>query len=204
MKKLFYAIFLLSLFISCSNNKQKAEILYNSCLTAESVTDYSESEKTLEKLDKAIKLDPKEWKYYFQKIRIYKYRLVKSDNDIEKTININSIISVYDEWVSKHNTIDTSMQFGLGCAYIAAKKEDAGIMLLNDCYNRILNNEILEQEDISFIEGVLSGIIINQIDNDKVSQFAGFEKYKKYEDFLLQEMNLYTSKELAEKYAGGI
>lgn len=123
MKKLFYAIFLLSLFISCSNNKQKAEILYNSCLTAESVTDYSESEKTLEKLDKAIKLDPKEWKYYFQKIRIYKYRLVKSDNDIEKTININSIISVYDEWVSNHNTIDTSMQFGLGCAYIAAKKK---------------------------------------------------------------------------------
>lgn len=204
MKKLFYAIFLLSLFISCSNNKQKAEILYNSCLTAESVTDYSESEKTLEKLDKAIKLDPKEWKYYFQKIRIYKYRLVKSDNDIEKTININSIISVYDEWVSNHNTIDTSMQFGLGCAYVAAKKEDAGIMLLNDCYKRILNNEILEQEDIAFIEGVLAGIIINQIDEDKVSQFAGFEKYKKYEDFLLQEMNLYTSKELVEKYVGGI
>lgn len=204
MKKLFYAIFLLSLFISCSNNKQKAEILYNSCLTAESVTDYSESEKTLEKLDKAIKLDPKEWKYYFQKIRIYKYRLVKSDNDIEKTININSIISVYDEWVSNHNTIDTSMQFGLGCAYVAAKKEDIGIMLLNDCYNRILNNEILKQEDIVFIEGVLAGIIINQIDEDKVSQFTGFEKYKKYEDFLLQEMNLYTSKELAEKYTGGI
>ena len=204
MKKLFYAIFLLSLFISCSNNKQKAEILYNSCLTAESVTDYSESEKTLEKLDKAIKLDPQEWKYYFQKIRIYKYRLVKSDNDIEKTININSIISVYDEWVSNHNTIDTSMQFGLGCAYVAAKKEDIGIMLLNDCYNRILNNEILEQEEITFIEGFLAGIITNQIDNDKVSQFAGFEKYKKYEDFLLQEMNLYTSKELAEKYAGGI
>lgn len=204
MKKLFYAIFLLSFFISCSNNKQKAEILYNSCLTAESVTDYSESEKTLKKLDKAIKLDPKEWKYYFQKIRIYKYRLVKSDNDIEKTININSIISVYDEWVSNHNTIDTSMQFGLGCAYVAAKKEDAGIMLLNDCYKRILNNEILEQEDIAFIEGVLAGIIINQIDEDKVSQFAGFEKYKKYEDFLLQEMNLYTSKELVEKYVGGI
>lgn len=204
MKKLFYAIFLLSLFISCSNNKQKAEILYNSCLTSECVTDYSESEKTLEKLDKAIKLDPQEWKYYFQKIRIYKYRLVKSDNDIEKTININSIISVYDEWVSNHNTIDTSMQFGLGCAYVAAKKEDIGIMLLNDCYNRILNNEILEQEEITFIEGFLAGIITNQIDNDKVSQFAGFEKYKKYEDFLLQEMNLYTSKELAEKYAGGI
>lgn len=204
MKKIFYAIFILSLFISCSNNKQKAEILYNSCLTAESVTDYSESEKTLEKLDKAIKLDPQEWKYYFQKIRIYKYRLVKSDNDIEKTININSIISVYDEWVSNHNTIDTSMQFGLGCAYVAAKKEDIGIMLLNDCYNRILNNEILEQEEITFIEGFLAGIITNQIDNDKVSQFAGFEKYKKYEDFLLQEMNLYTSKELAEKYAGGI
>ena len=204
MKKLFYAIFLLSLFISCSNNKQKAEILYNSCLTSECVTDYSESEKTLEKLDKAIKLDPKEWKYYFQKICIYKYRLVKSDNDIEKKININSIISVYDEWVSNHNTIDTSMQFGLGCAYVAAKKEDIGIMLLNDCYNRILNNEILEQEEITFIEGFLAGIITNQIDNDKVSQFAGFEKYKKYEDFLLQEMNLYTSKELAEKYAGGI
>ena len=64
--------------------------------------------------------------------------------------------------------------------------------------------EILEQEEITFIEGFLAGIITNQIDNDKVSQFAGFEKYKKYEDFLLQEMNLYTSKELAEKYAGGI
>ena len=204
MKKLFYAIFLLSLFTSCSNNKQKAEILYNSCLTGESVTDYSESEKTLEKLDKAIKLDPKEWKYYFQKIRIYKYRLVKSDNDIEKKININSIISVYDEWVSNHNTIDTSMQFGLGCAYVASKKEDAGIMLLNDCYNRILNNEILEQEDIAFIEGVLAGIIINQIDEDKITQFLVLDKYKKYEDFLLQELKLYTQEELAEKYAGGI
>ena len=204
MKKIFYAIFILSLFISCSNNKQKAEILYNSCLTAESVTDYSESKKTLEKLDKAIKLDPKEWKYYFQKIRIYKYRLVKSDNDIEKKININSIISVYDEWVSNHNTIDTSMQFGLGCAYIAAKKEDAGIMLLNDCYNRILNNDIPEQEDIAFIEGVLAGIIINQIDEDKITQFLVLDKYKKYEDFLLQELNLYTQEKLVEKYAGGI
>lgn len=77
-------------------------------------------------------------------------------------------------------------------------------MLLNDCYNRILNNEILEQEDIVFIEGVLAGIIINQIDEDKIIQFLVLDKYKKYEDFLLQELKLYTQEELVEKYAGGI
>ena len=204
MKKIIYIILSMCLFISCCNDKQKAENLYKSCLSAECITDYSESEKSLKKLDKAIKLDSEEWKYYFQKIRIYKYRLVKSDNDIRKNININNIISVYDEWVSNHNTIDTSMQFGLGCAYIVAKKEDVGLLLLNDCYNRILNNEILEQEDIVFIEGVLAGIIINQIDEDKITQFLVFDKYKKYEDFLLQELKLYTKKEFVEKYAGGI
>ena len=50
---------------------------------------------------------------------------------------------------------------------------------------------------------VSSGLARIDILNDTLT-YIYFEKYKKYEDFLLQEMNLYTSKELAEKYAGGI
>lgn len=188
MKKIFFLVLFLVIFVSCSSNKQKADDLYNLCLTTKAVTDFSESEKSLNRLEKAIELNSEEWKYYFQKIRIYKYRIVKSETEDEKNTNIINIISVYDEWVENNNTLNSSMEFGLGCAYFAVKEKETGIRLLQNCYRRVLNKEIKEQMETNHIEGLLSGIILKQITEDEITQILISEQLNSYSDFLLQEL----------------
>ena len=204
MKKIYFITLFLFLIVACSNSKYKADKLYKSCLLENCIIDYTESEKSLTKLNEAIKLNCKEWNYYFQKIIIYKYRLVNAKTIDEKNDNLNNIISIYNEWEQKNNEINSNMKFGLGCAYFSANQKKIGTKILNECYNEISENKIEILEEKNVIEGILAGIITTQITEDKLLYFLKNEKYKIYKDFFLQEIKEHTPDELAMKYVGGI
>lgn len=207
MKKLLYLFLIPFLFVSCSKisaeDKQKADSLYKSCLSFECFDNFSENEKAIEKLNQAINLNSGEWNYYLQKIKLYKYRYSDSVNEKEQNDILDNIISIYKEWETNGNKLDAAKKFGLGCAYIADGNSDIGISMLTECYNRLENNSIKKNDELAFMESVISGIIIGKINKDNVSQVLIFDDNEFYNDFIMQEVNETDFSYLVNKYIGG-
>ncbi len=197
---------ILALFVSCSKpslkDKKKADMLLKSTLTPECFMDISENEKAIEKLNQAINLDSSEWNYYLQKIKLYKYRYSECLSEKEQKDILDNIISIYKEWEANGYELDTSKKFGLGCAYIADGNSDVGISMLTECYDRLGNNSLKKNDELAFMESVISGIIIGKINKDNVSQVLIFDD-EIFNAGIIQEVNETDFLYLVSKYIGG-
>lgn len=75
--------------------------------------------------------------------------------------------------------------------------------MLTECYNRLENNSIKKNDELAFMESVISGIIIGKINKDNVSQVLIFDDNEFYNDFIMQEVNETDFSYLVNKYIGG-
>jgi hypothetical protein len=165
MKKvsIFLIIFLLTL-TSC-NNPQKARKLFDQAVEIRTSSNWyewkfgptEEKTKTLELLDESIKLDPKWWNPYNQKIQIYKYGLCEE--------NAEKVKEVYDLWISNGNKLNYSSQFSYACSLYCTGNETQAFELFSDFYSKYDGTGLKEEKKMIYI---FSGIFLGKINESNI------------------------------------
>jgi tetratricopeptide (TPR) repeat protein len=169
MKKvsIFLIIFLLTL-ISCNHPvkakklfNQAVEIMVPSNLGEWKIGPTEEKTKTLELLDEAIKLDPKWWNPYNQKIQIYKIGGYEE--------NADKVKEVYDLWLSNGNSLKEFSQFSYACSLYCTGNEDQAMEQFSKFYSKYSRTSLKEEKKMIFI---FSGIFLRQIDESNLRSIA--------------------------------
>lgn len=165
MKKvsIFLIIFLLTL-TSC-NHPAKAKKLFNqaveimvpSNLGEWMIGPTEEKTKTLELLDEAIKLDPKWWNPYNQKIQIYKIGGYEE--------NADKVKEVYDLWISNGNSLKEISQFSYACSLYCTGNETQASEMFSDFYSKYDGTGLKEEKKMIYI---FSGIFLGKINESNI------------------------------------
>lgn len=165
MKKvsIFLIIFLLTL-TSC-NHPAKAKKLFNqavenmvpSNLGEWMIGSTEERNKTLELLDESIKLDPKWWNPYNQKIQIYKIGGYEE--------NADKVKEVYDLWISNGNKLNYSSQFSYACSLYCTGNETQAFELFSEFYSKYSETNLEEEKKMIYI---FSGIFLGKINDSNI------------------------------------
>ena len=165
MKKIsiFLIIFLLTL-TSC-NHPAKAKKLFNqaveimvpSNLGEWKIGPTEEKTKTLELLDEAIKLDPKWWNPYNQKIQIYKIGGYEE--------NADKVKEVYDLWISNGNSLKEIPQFSYACSLYCTGNETQAFEMFSDFYSKYDGTGLKEEKKMIYI---FSGIFLGKINESNI------------------------------------
>ena len=167
MKKHFVLLVIIIVsFLSCTNTKYSDLIEQtNSLCWWNSMED---AEKALDILDRAIEIEPKEWKAYSIELQIYDTWCHKTE---ERSNNYIALKDVYDRWIINGNTFSFVQLFGYAnVLFCLGEREKA-----KDYYDKmsfsVMNDNSLLLDEQNYVAYILSGIINGLIVKENFSDY---------------------------------
>lgn len=188
MKKKVFLLLFLILLTNVYSQSKKAQKYFNQAnkiFENSNLSEWRQSslkrDKAIQKLDKAIEIEPDWWIPYREKIQILKIGSLQN--------NAQAIVDVYNLWLKNGNSLEGFSKFSYACSLFCCNQEERSVKMFEKLFSDYdySKKNLAEDEKIIFI---FSGIILGKFSeknlNDITIELFDSSMITNLKDFLLQ------------------